>query len=201
MYTYRDPDYEAEQVLMSLVRYTKSGNATWRISEYNPIGSLGADIAEEKNKTSSVVCHTINAVGVTPEGAWNVDIMEAIHLSSGKGDISITLSDDFTESYFTLSSNEEYDDCTAENIVLQFKDSPILIFSQVVLPVLAEAAAPVFNSYTWYRFHVPDDITPADKRTLAFRLTKKLATERRISDFHRIVFDTDFREQLKKELL
>lgn len=201
MYTYTDPNYEAKQVLKSLIRYTESGNATWRIIEYNPIGSLGRDIAAEEKESASVVCHTIKAVGVTPEGAWNVDIMESIYLLSGKGDISITLSDDFTESLLTLSANEEYDDCTAANIVTQFSDSPILMFAQVVLPVLAEAAAPVFNSYTWYKFHVPDDITPGDKRTLIFRLTKRLADECRISDFHRMVFDIGFREQLRAELL
>ncbi len=201
MYTFEEHDYEAECVLKSLAQYTESGNATWRITDYNPIGSLGADIAEDKKDSFPLVCHTIKAIGITPEGAWNVDIMEAIYLLSGKGDISINISDDFTESHLTLSTSEEYNDCTAETIVSQFKDSPILLFAQVVLPVLTEAIVPVFNSYTWYSFFVPDDITPADKRTQVFRLTKKLASARRVSDFHRMVFDTDYRAQLKKELL
>ena len=202
MYTFEEHDYEAERVLNSLTQYTKSGNATWRITDYNPIGCLPADIVENKKDSPSLVCHTISAIGITPEGSWNVHIMESIYLSSGKGDIDITLSDDFTESLLSLGdSEEEYADCTAGNIVIHFKDSPVLMFAQVVLPVLVEAAAPIFNSYTWYDFEGCVIIPPSDRRTLVFRLTKRLAKGRRIADFHKMVFDMNFREQLKKELL
>jgi len=194
MHSYEGFDSEAESTLKSLTQYTKSGNATWRITDYNPIGCLGADIVE--GEKDALVCHIINALGVTPEGAWKVDVMESIYFSSGKGNISIALSDDITKSDLMLSASEEYDNCAAENIVSQFKDSPILMFAQIVLPTLIAATAPIFNSYDWYSFHVPTDITPADKRTAVFRLTKRLAGERRIADFHQIVFDTDFRAQL-----
>ncbi len=194
MHIYEGFDSEAESTLKSLTQYTKSGNAIWRITDYNPIGCLGADIVERRK--DALVCHVINALGVTPEGSWNVNVMESIYLSSGKGDISITLSDDITQSDLMLSASEEYDDCAAEDILPHFKDSPILMFAQIVLPALTAAVAPVFNSYEWYSFHVPTDITPADKKTAVFRLTKRLAGERRIADFHQIVFDTDFRAQL-----
>ena len=196
MYTFEEHDYEAERVLNSLTQYTKSGNATWRITDYNPIGCLPADIAENKKDSPSLVCHTISAIGITPEGSWNVHIMESIYLSSGKGDIDITLSDDFTDSLLSLDA-----DCTADNIATHFKDSPVLMFAQVVLPVLMEAAAPIFNSYTWYDFEGCVIIPPSDRRTMVFRLTKRLAKGRRIADFHKMVFDMNFREQLKKELL
>ena len=198
MYTFEEHDYEAERVLNSLTQYTKSGNATWRITDYNPIGCLPADIAENKKDSPSLVCHTISAIGITPEGSWNVHIMESIYLSSGKGDIDITLSDDFTDSLLSLDGSEEYADCTADNIATHFKDSPVLMFAQVVLPVLMEAAAPIFNSYTWYDFEGCVIIPPSDRRTMVFRLTKRLAKGRRIAD---LVFDMNFREQLKKELL
>ena len=201
MYTFEEHDYEAERVLNSLTQYTKSGNATWRITDYNPIGCLPADIVENKKDSPSLVCHTISAIGITPEGSWNVHIMESIYLSSGKGDIDITLSDDFTDSLLSLDGSDEYADCTADNIATHFKDSPVLTFAQVVLPVLMEAAAPIFNSYTWYDFEGCVIIPPSDRRTLVFRLTKRLAKGRRIADFHKMVFDMNFREQLKKELL
>ena len=88
-----------------------------------------------------------------------------------------------------------------DNIATHFKDSPVLTFAQVVLPVLMEAAAPIFNSYTWYDFEGCVIIPPSDRRTMVFRLTKRLAKGRRIADFHKMVFDMNFREQLKKELL
>jgi hypothetical protein len=201
MYTFEEHDYEAERVLNSLTQYTKSGNATWRITDYNPIGCLPADIVENKKDSPSLVCHTISAIGITPEGSWNVHIMESIYLSSGKGDIDITLSDDFTDSLLSLDGSDEYADCTADNIATHFKDSPVLTFAQVVLPVLMEAAAPIFNSYTWYDFEGCVIIPPSDRRTMVFRLTKRLAKGRRIADFHKMVFDMNFREQLKKELL
>ena len=91
MYTFEEHDYEAERVLNSLTQYTKSGNATWRITDYNPIGCLPADIVENKKDSPSLVCHTISAIGITPEGSWNVHIMESIYLSSGKGDIDLSL--------------------------------------------------------------------------------------------------------------
>lgn len=194
MNSYEEAEFEAESTLRSLAQYTRSKNATWRITDYNPIGCLGADIAEDKK--DAVVCHTINAIGVTPEGSWNVDIMESIYLSSEKGDIAITLSDDLTQFDLILSSSEEYDDCTAESISSQFKDSPILMFAQIVLPVLTEAAAPIFDSYDWFSFHVPNDITRADMKSPVFQLSKHLANKHRITDFHKIVFDTDYREQL-----
>ena len=199
MYTFEEHDYEAERVLNSLTQYTKSGNATWRITDYNPIGCLPADIVENKKDSPSLVCHTISAIGITPEGSWNVHIMESIYLSSGKGDIDITLSDDFTDSLLSLNGSDEYADCTADNIATHFKDSPVLTFAQVVLPVLMEAAAPIFNS--WYDFEGCVIIPPSDRRTMVFRLTKRLAKGRRIADFHKMVFDMNFREQLKKELL
>ena len=201
MYTFEEHDYEADRVLNSLTQYTKSGNATWRITDYNPIGCLPADIVENKKDSPSLVCHTISAIGITPEGSWNVHIMESIYLSSGKGDIDITLSDDFTDSLLSLDGSDEYADCTADNIATHFKDSPVLTFAQVVLPVLMEAAAPIFNSYTWYDFEGCVIIPPSDRRTMVFRLTKRLAKGRRIADFHKMVFDMNFREQLKKELL
>ena len=201
MYTFEEHDYESERVLNSLTQYTKSGNATWRITDYNPIGCLPADIVENKKDSPSLVCHTISAIGITPEGSWNVHIMESIYLSSGKGDIDITLSDDFTDSLLSLDGSDEYADCTADNIATHFKDSPVLTFAQVVLPVLMEAAAPIFNSYTWYDFEGCVIIPPSDRRTMVFRLTKRLAKGRRIADFHKMVFDMNFREQLKKELL
>ena len=201
MYTFEEHDYEAERVLNSLTQYTKSGNATWRITDYNPIGCLPADIVENKKDSPSLVCHTISAIGITPEGSWNVHIMESIYLSSGKGDIDITLSDDFTDSLLSLDGSDEYADCTADNIATHFKDSPVLTFAQVVLPVLMEAAAPIFNSYTWYDFEGCVIIPPSDRRTMVFRLTKRLAKGRRIADFPKMVFDMNFREQLKKELL
>jgi hypothetical protein len=199
MYTFEEHDYEAERVLNSLTQYTKSGNATWRITDYNPIGCLPADIVENKKDSPSLVCHTISAIGITPEGSWNVHIMESIYLSSGKGDIDITLSDDFTDSLLSLDGSDEYADCTADNIATHFKDSPVLTFAQVVLPVLMEAAAPIFNSYTWYDFEGCVIIPPSDRRTMVFRLTKRLAKGRRIADFHKMVFDMNFREQLNSK--
>lgn len=200
MYIYSGYDYEAEQQLKSLAQYTESGNATWRITDYNPIIGIPSDDDATPGDDASAVCHTIKATGFTPDGTWHVGIMESIYLLAGKGDISIHLSDDYSDSQFILSANKDYNDCTAENIISQFKDSPILIFAQIVLPVLAEAIVPIFSSYTWYDFPVPDVLSPADKRRPIFRITKKLARERRVLDFHKMVFDTDFRKQLKAEL-
>ena len=48
MNSYEEAEFEAESTLRSLAQYTRSKNATWRITDYNPIGCLGADIAEDK---------------------------------------------------------------------------------------------------------------------------------------------------------
>ena len=93
---------------------------------------------------------------------------------------------------------EVYDDCAADELADTFKDDPAMIISNALVPKLVETDV-VAETFEWARFinetGISDDLLN-DPLTL---LAEKLFKERRILDYHRIVFDLSYRKKLLAE--
>lgn len=191
---------ERQELLKRLVRLTEQGKIDWKCVEYIPLSFLDRD---EYNDISANLCQMFTLTADITGLPYTLELSEDITIPDGKGDVSITLScdmaSDFCEIEELVSGGlDTYEDCAPEAIAIVFKDHPALRLSSAIVPHIADAEV-VQKAFAWARF-VHE--TGVSKKTLSHplvKLAKKLFNEQRVLDYHRIVFDTQYREQLLSE--
>ncbi len=191
---------EQQSRLNRIVNLTMKGKIDWKCVEYNPLSFMGQSIYDDSPAYLSQIFLLEAYIG----GLWySLDILERITIPDGKGDVAITLSCDHADLFCKIDEvvsgdQDAYDDCAPEEIATVFKGHPALQLSAAIVPSVVDSEA-VKDAFVWARFI---NETGIPKRLLNHPLVKlaaKLFNERKILDYHRIIFDTQYREQLLSE--
>lgn len=191
---------EQMELLKRIARMTEQGNIEWKCEEYNPLSFMDEDKIEE---TSAYLCQMFRLTANIDGLPYELELAEYITVPDGKGDVAVTLTrdvaDDFMKVDAMLSGHfEAYDDCTADELADAFKDDPAMIISKALIPKLIESDA-VADTFEWARFINEKGISDELLNNPLTLLAEKLFNERRILDYHRIVFDLPYRNKLLAE--
>lgn len=191
---------EQMELLKRIARMTEQGKIEWKCEEYNPLSFMDEDEIEE---TSAYLCQMFRLTANIDGLPYELELAEYITVPDGKGDVAVTLTrevaDDFMKVDAMLSGHfEAYDDCAADELADAFKDDPAMIISKALVPKLIETDV-VANTFEWARFINENGISDELLNNPLTLLAEKLFTERRILDYHRIVFDLPYRNKLLAE--
>lgn len=191
---------EQKELLKRIARMTEQGKIEWKCEEYNPLSFMDEDKIEE---TSAYLCQMFRLTANIDGLPYELELAEYITVPDGKGDVAVTLTrdvaDDFMKVDAMLSGHfEAYDDCAADELADAFKDDPAMIISKALIPKLIETDA-VSDTFEWARFINEKGISDELLNNPLTLLAEKLFNERRILDYHRIVFDLPYRNKLLAE--
>lgn len=191
---------EQMELLKRIARMTEQGKIEWKCEEYNPLSFMDEDEIEE---TSAYLCQMFRLTANIDGLPYELELAEYITVPDGKGDVAVTLTrdvaDDFMKVDAMLSGHfEAYDDCAADELADAFKDDPAMIISKALIPKLIETDA-VADTFEWARFINEKGISDELLNNPLTLLAEKLFNERRILDYHRIVFDLPYRNKLLAE--
>lgn len=191
---------EQMELLKRIARMTEQGKIEWKCEEYNPLSFMDEDEIEE---TSAYLCQMFRLTANIDGLPYELDLAEYITVPDGKGDVAVTLTrevaDDFMKVDAMLSGHfEAYNDCAADELADAFKDDPAMIISKALVPKLIETDV-VADTFEWARFINENGISDELLNNPLTLLAEKLFTERRILDYHRIVFDLPYRNKLLAE--
>ncbi len=191
---------EQMELLKRIARMTEQGKIKWECEEYNPLSFMDEDKIEE---TSAYLCQMFRLTANIDGLPYELELAEYITVPDGKGDIAVTLTrdvaDDFMKVDAMLSGHlETYDDCAADELADTFKDDPAMIISNALIPKIVEAEV-VTDTFEWAHFINENGISDELLNNPLTLLAERLFNERRILDFHRTVFDVNYRNKLLTE--
>lgn len=190
---------EQMELLKRIAQMTERGKIEWKCEEYNPLSFMDEDKIEE---TSAYLCQMFRLTANIDGLPYELELAEYITVPDGKGDVAVTLTrdvaDDFMKVDAMLSGHEAYDDCVADELADAFKDDPAMIISKALIPKLIETDA-VAETFEWARFINENGISDELLNNPLTLLAEKLFNERRILDYHRIIFDLPYRNKLLVE--
>lgn len=190
---------EQMELLKRIARMTEQGKIEWKCEEYNPLSFMDEDKIEE---TSAYLCQMFRLTANIDGLPYELELAEYITVPDGKGDVAVTLTrdvaDDFMKVDAMLSGHEAYDECAADELADTFKDDPAMIISKTLIPTLVDTDA-MAETFDWARFINEKGISDELLNNPLTLLAEKLFNERRILDYHRIVFDLPYRNKLLAE--
>lgn len=186
-------------LLDSLADRTLSGKQKWEELDYKPISF----VREDEDSENEAFISQMFEMKIDFNGRQYVlEVMEQIAFPSGKGDISgmITFNGDQWGKYdFALSFDERYDENGLEQLREIFADSVIVKLMETVVTVF-EGTEAESQGFSYARYYCQKGIEPKWKQMPLVKIGEKLMIEKRMRDFHRIVLDVDYREELLKEI-
>lgn len=197
---YQEIDKETMELLLgSLAGRTLSGKQKWERLDYKPISFMRE---EEEAENDAFISQMFELETEFNGRRYALEMMEQINFPSGKGDISVMLTfdgDRWGKYDFALSFDERYDENGPERLKEVFADSVIVKLMDAIVPVFEGTEAESWG-FSYARYYNQIGIEPRWKRMPLVRLGEKLMEEKRMMDFHRMVLDTDYREELLKEM-
>ena len=187
-------------IFKTIAEQTKSGQLQWSCAEYNPLGFMDEDKIDDE---SAYLSQMLTFVTSANDVYYTLELFEKIIIPEGKGDIAITLIRDDAENSRQFDTAlscryDEYEDCSAEQLAETFRDDPIVILGDLLIPLAVDSDA-VQKAFMWARFFNEDDISEELLTHSLTRLGVRLFNERRILDFHRCVLDIPYRNHLLTE--
>lgn len=191
---------EQMELLRRIAHLTEQGKIKWKCEEYNPLCFMDEDKIED---TSAYLCQMFRLRALYERFPYELEIAEYINVPSGKGDAAVTLTRDIADDYMKidamLSGNlEAYDDCAPEELYAAFKDDPIMLICNAVVPTAAKSNV-VAETFSWARYINESGISDDLLNDPLTKLGEKLLREHRILDYHRAVFDVQYRKTLLNE--
>lgn len=191
---------EEKKTLERIAKLTELGKVKWECVEYNPLCFMNEDKVDE---TSAYLCQMFTLTSEIGGMPYELEIAEYIYIPDGKGDITLTLTRDVTDNYLQVDSAisidaDEYDNCTSDEIGAIYRNSPVMILANAIIPTVAGTEV-VQEVFEWARFineyGISDDLLTHP----IVQLAEKLFNEHRVLDYHRILFDIPYREKLLTE--
>lgn len=191
---------ENQELLKQIISMTEQGKIKWECIEYNPLSFMDKDDYDE---TSAYLCQMFTLTTHIEGLPYELDLAEYITIPDGKGDVAITLSRDVEDDFLKIDEMvsgdlDAYNDCTPEAIAEIFKKSPAMALSAVLVPQIADTEI-VKETFEWARFinesGISDDLLSHPLTLLA----ERLFNEGRVLDYHRIIFDIAYRNNLLAE--
>jgi len=193
--------FERESMVKSIAEQTKQGLLKWELFNYLPLGIMDAD---EYDETPAYIAQSFDLKTTINGLPYELSITEKIVLPGGKGDVFIMLTrnvpDMFMQTDEGLSLDFDYTDSAPEELAEKYKNNPAMILADVLIPQNIDSDI-IGEVMSWARYYNEVDVDKKFSRNKLNKLCKKLFDEQRLLDFHRIVFDMEYRDKLMNELI
>ena len=166
---------EEQEVFNRLVELTERGKIHWECEEYIPISIMDKDSLDGK---PAYLSQMFTLTLQVQDASYELEMDEYITIPGGKGDIALKLTrpmaDDFLQLEMAFSYDIAYDSYSPAQLGEVYKDDPIMRIATAIARDMAGR----------------EEVT---------RLGERLFNERRVFDFHRILFDLPYRQSLLDE--
>ena len=189
---------ELEQ-LKQIAEATERGTFHWECVDHNPIGFLDKDKFFD---SSAAVIQTFDFSAEHNGQAYELELTEKIDVPDGKGSIFIRLMRDGHESQmvfeYGLFAGKDLKPYPMGADIEAGLDDPALLLANTLIPAAVDCEA-VQAPYEWARFINEAGVSQKLRADPLVQLAEKLCRERRVLDFHRIIFDIRYRRILLNE--
>lgn len=189
---------DMEMLLLTLTDRTISKKQIWNCTRYMPITFV--DISDLIDARADI-SQTFYSDTILNDRRFRFELTESISLPSEKGDIHgyICYNNEFgPHKYeFRLSEDLKYDDCTAGNIVLQYRASPILPFTKTVVKSFVKSEVVKNSPPSDYQLMQEQiDFWKEKNKVPLMQLIEKLMIEQNALRFHQIILNKSYRTKL-----
>ncbi len=183
-----------ELLLRSLTERTLSGKQEWAELQYYPIGFVQDDDSDEREAYISQMFELETEFNGRK---YYLDFAENISFPSKKGDIfgSITYETDEGERKYDFGLLADIDGYGKNSIKNQNARAVIIELANAVVAVFKGTDAEEFG-FSYARYFNQSDIKRKWRKDKLVKLGEKLMTEKRMDDFHKMVFEVKYREEL-----
>ncbi len=188
---------ETQLYFNQIVTLSEKGSIEWECTEYNPIGFLDRNRYSEQ---SACITQMFNFVANIGGLQHELELAEYIKVPSGEIDIAVTLTRDDDMHFLKLDSilSVELDQQT-ESEPADINDIPVVRLAKYLVPIAAETEV-VTDAFEWARFINEKGISRTLLNNPLTKLGEKLCLEHRTLDFHRVILDRAYREELLAQM-
>lgn len=191
-------------LLESLIRSTQEGKRTWHDLNYLPISFMQEHEPDSIDHTEAFIGHSFEMSTTVNGTDYTVELTENIYFPLEKGDvvgmISCEAENGLVNYDFGLSYDiNNYQDCQAADLAGLYRDSLAVRFAEIAVSLFKDSEA-VEYGFSYARFFNEKDINPKWKRSKLIKLCEKLMDDGRMEDFHKIILDTEYRQNLLEKL-
>ena len=190
---------EEQEVFNRLVELTERGKIHWECEEYIPISFMDKDTLDgQPAYLSQMFTLTLQVQDVS----YELEMDEYLTVPEGKGDIALKLTRPMTEDYMqletALSYDSSYDSYAPDQLGEFYKDSPIMRITAAIVQDMASREE-ILETFEWARYVNQSRISKGLLNHPLTKLGEKLFNERRVLDFHRVLFDIPYRQSLMEK--
>lgn len=190
---------EEQEVFNRLVELTERGKIHWECEEYIPISFMDKDTLDGPPAyLSQMFTLTLQVQDVS----YELEMDEYLTIPEGKGDIALKLTRPMTEDYMqletALSYDSSYDSYAPDQLGEFYKDSPIMRITAAIVQDMASREE-ILETFEWARYVNQSRISKGLLNHPLTKLGEKLFNERRVLDFHRVLFDIPYRQSLMEK--
>ena len=190
---------EEQEVFNRLVELTERGKIHWECEEYIPISFMDRDTLDgQPAYLSQMFSLTLQVQDVS----YELEMDEYLTVPEGRGDIALKLTRPMTEDYMQLETALSYDSSYGSYAPDQLgevcKDSPIMRIAAAIVQDMASREE-ILETFEWARYVNQSRISKGLLNHPLTKLGEKLFNERRVLDFHRVLFDIPYRKSLMKK--
>ena len=190
---------ENQELFYRLVDLNERGKIHWECVEYIPISFMDKDMLEGK---PAYLTQMFTLTLQVQNTFYKMEIDEYLTVPDGKGDIHFKLTrptkDNYLELETAFSFDSAYDNHTAEELGKACKEHPITRMAAAIARDM-ENREEVLENLEWADFAPQKGVSKKLLNHPLVRLSEKLFNERRVLDFHRIVFDIPYRKSLMEK--
>lgn len=188
---------ETQLYFNQIVTLSEKGSIEWECTEYNPIGFLDRNRYSEQ---SACITQMFNFVANIGGLQHELELAEYIKVPSGEIDIAVTLTRDDDMHFLKLDSilSVELDQQT-ESEPADINAVPVVRLAKYLVPIAAETEV-VADAFEWARFINEKGISRTLLNNPLTKLGEKLCLEHRALDFHRVILDSAYREELLAQM-
>lgn len=190
---------EKQELFHRLVDLTERGKIHWECEDYIPISFMDKDMLEGK---PAYLTQMFTLTLQVQNTFYKMEIDEYLTVPDGKGDIHFKLTrptkDNYLELETAFSFDSAYDNHTAEELGKACKEHPITRMAAAIARDM-ENREEVLENFEWADFAPQKGVSKKLLNHPLVRLSEKLFNERRVLDFHRIVFDIPYRKSLMEK--
>ena len=184
----------------SIVEQTKQGLLKWELFNYLPLGIMDED---EYDETPAYIAQSFDFKATINGLPYELSITEKSFCRAARG-MYLSCLPECTRYVYAdrrrFVFDFDYTEYAPEELAEKYKDNPAMILANVLIPQNLDSDI-VKEVMSWARYYNEVDVDKKFGRNKLNRLCKKLFDEHRLLDFHRIVFDMEYRDKLMSELI
>lgn len=185
---------ENELAISNLLDLTKQNKINWTCNHYLPIDDMSSDVNTRVYLWQSFYVETVFNNHVI-----KLDMTEVITLPSGRGNLGLTYKPDWNIdcSYDVMLSEKykNYEYQRIKNIAERYKTDTLIQLFNLIVPSIVDSEQ-VKKGFNMPTAHIkrPNSI----EENKLYKLSKILRQNKKALDFHKCIFDVEYRESLFK---